>query len=75
MQRAPSNSDQASRQRERCGRCAAYAPSPAPEKQGYGICQWTASDTKHAGTVRADQTRCVFAPSKFKVKKFGYGQG
>lgn len=70
MQRPSSKSDQVYRSRERCGRCAAFVASPVPEKAGYGICQWTASDSKHPGMVRADQARCVFAPSKFKVKEF-----
>lgn len=68
MQRPTSTSDQASRTRDRCGRCAYFCPSPV--HAGYGICAHTNGDLKMPGTVTEQQLVCLFRPSRFKVKEF-----
>ena len=57
-------------QRQRCGACTAFCPAPDVATSLWGICAHTNGNDKVAGSVKRDQTLCVFAPSKFKAKEF-----
>ena len=56
--------------RQRCGACTAFCPAPDVATSLWGICAHTNGNDKVAGSVKRDQTLCVFAPSKFKAKEF-----